>query len=155
LLGNYLSVVVSPRLLRLWSAGTLPSLLRRLMVLGTVASALIYAAAWLLLTRTDLFPAGFQPSARLLLVLLPGALAGMIALAVPVPFLMFARPRFIFTVDMFTLPLVVALFAWLTARHGALGAAIAASISRCAKTSVLVAAAWHLARGRAVGAAAP
>lgn len=147
LLGSLVGVVLSPRIYSYWGEGRLGSLTRNVLNAGLVLTVVAVTLAWLGRPLLDLlFPPAFRSSAQVLLILLPGSLAAMIAFPLTIPFLMFARPRAIFLLDLITLPLVVALYAWLISRYGALGAAWATAATRLTKVGVMHVLAWQTLR---------
>jgi O-antigen/teichoic acid export membrane protein len=144
ILGGYVAVVLSPRILGYWRDGLLRGFFRSILRYGGALSLAVLAAAWLAgPALTALFPPGFRSSAQVLLVLLPSSLAAMLAFPLTIPFLMFARPRQILAIDLGTLPAVLGLYAYLAARHGAVGAAWATTIARCGKIGLMHWAAWR------------
>jgi len=144
LIGMYLAVVLSPRVMIYLRDGRLQRFYRRV-VLGLAAAGVLgYVLARLLMhvAAPVLLPPAFADSAEILLALLPGTLMAMVTFPLTVSYLMFTRPRFIFMVDVLTLPLVLALYYYAIREHGALGAAWATTISRTAKALVEHVAAW-------------
>lgn len=147
MLGSLLSVVFVPRIYAYWRDGRLEHLGRSVLYIGAGFATLALAAAWAGRPLLALiFPPAFLASTEVFLILLPGTLAGMIAFPLVIPFLMFARPRAIFMLDLLTLPLVAALYGWLIASHGAVGAAWAATATRLTKVAVMHMLAWQALR---------
>ena len=89
------------------------------------------------------FCARFAAAQNAILVLLPGALAGLATFPVTMTFLMFVRPRFLFTVDCLATPVVCLLYAYAIPRYGALGAAWVTSGSCLTRALVAQVAAWR------------
>lgn len=148
LLGTYLAVVLSPRIMPYCRNGRFYELFKRVQ-LGCVAVAVVlFASAWLGMGTFApyLMPGAYTRSSEVLLILLPGTLAAMAAFPLVIPFLMFVRPRFIFVVDVVTLPLVLSLYYYAIQAHGAIGAAWATAISRFAKLAFFQIMAWKWAR---------
>lgn len=145
MLGSYVAVVLAPRLMGYWREGVLRRLLKALLLWGGALSLLLVAASWLARPAlTALFPPAFRPSSQVFLILLPGSLAAMLAFPLAIPFLMFAQPRRILLIDLWTLPVVAGLLVALTARYGAAGAAWAATLSRLGKIALIQWAAWRI-----------
>ena len=147
LLGLWLAVVFSPRVAPARENGTLRRMMIRVQLgLGALA-ALIALAGWLVLQwGVQWLPAGYASSADILVPLVLGALAGMMALPVTMPFIMFTKPRFIFIYDLVTLPFLLLAYHWAIAHSGAMGAAWVAAISRFLKSITLQVLAWRWSR---------
>ncbi|WP_457424708.1 lipopolysaccharide biosynthesis protein [Roseateles sp. P5_E7] len=143
LFGMWVAVVFSGRVLPSHADGSLRPLMRR--VQGSIASLAVVAAllTWLLLQWLPAWmPAAFVRSTDILWPLLLGALAGMVALPVTVPFVMFSRPGFILSYDLVSLPLLVLAYYWAIQHFGAVGAAWVSAVSRIIKSTALQACAW-------------
>ncbi len=147
LLGTYLGVILSPKVMPYCRDGSfLPLLCRVQLVLG-VLSVLGYA---IVLYRGQyiadlLLPTSFAPSSRIIFILLPATLAGMTSFPLTVSFLMFVRPRFLVTVDLILLPFLLLAFALAIPRHGAIGAAAVTTAFGILKTCLAQTAAFRLA----------
>lgn len=143
MLGLWLAVVFSPRVAPARLNGTLRRLMHRVQAgLGGIA-ALIALGAWVILEwGTRWLPPGYAGSAAVLMPLILGALAGMYALPITVPFIMFTRPGFIFAFDIITLPILLLAYYWAIAHHGAVGAAWVSAGSRLIKAATIQALAW-------------
>lgn len=148
LLGTYLGVVLSPRIMPLYQAGRFFPFFRRFQLASFGACGVCYVLAWLSMERVApwLLPATFAPSAKLILVLLPGALAGLATFPLTIAFLMFVRPKFLVAMECVAAPLVVLLYLYAIQQHGALGAAWVTSGSRVLKAALAQAVAWKWAR---------
>jgi len=147
LLGSYLAVVVSPKVAPASHAGTLLGLMARvqggllalsLLVLLSGFGLLYFGAAWL--------PKGYAGSAQVLVFLLAGSLAAMCAFPVAIPYLMFVKPDFIFKLDLYTLPLLLAAYYFAIPEAGAIGAAWVSGGARLLKLGLMQACAWNWAR---------
>ncbi len=155
LLGTYLAVVVSPKVAPASHAGTLRALMSRvqggllllaLLLLLAVPALLHFGAAWL--------PHGYAGSVEVLMLLLAGSLAAMCAFPVAIPYLMFVKPDFIFKLDLYTLPLLLAAYYFAIPAAGAVGAAWVSGGARLLKLGLMQACAWNWARqGLPAGAA--
>jgi O-antigen/teichoic acid export membrane protein len=147
LLGLWLAVVFSPRVAPALENGSLRRMMGRVQ-LGLAGLAVVIAlAGWLVLQWGMAWvPAGYADSADILVPLVLGALAGMIALPVTMPFIMFTRPSFIFVYDLVTLPFLLLAYHWAIAHSGAMGAAWVGAISRVLKAGTLQTLAWLWAR---------
>jgi O-antigen/teichoic acid export membrane protein len=124
MLGTYLSVVLSPRVVRMFREGKLLrfSLQMQALLIGT--GVLSYVLALFVLPRlTSLFPGRFHDALPIFLLLLPGSLAGMISFPLTITTLMFLRPRFLFLMDCATAPLILLSYVTLLPRHRLIAAA--------------------------------
>lgn len=144
LLGTYLAVVFAAKVAPYSADGRLAGLMRKVqpamlvLALGTLAMAVLalqFGEHWL--------PAAYTRSGEVLLLLLAGTLAAMSAFPLVIPYVMFAKPTFIFKLDLLSLPLMLVGY-WLAIRdHGAIGAAWVTGIGRLVKLGILHACAWH------------
>jgi O-antigen/teichoic acid export membrane protein len=145
LFGSYAAVVLGPRVVPLIRSGRFTAFFRRAQSAG-VALAVITYLVWLggrEVFRTAVLPAAYARSADVITALLPGALAAMIFFPLVNPLVMFARPRFILTVECVTLPVVVPLYVYAIGAHGPLGAAWVTSGSRLVKLTLYGVMAWR------------
>lgn len=147
LLGLCLAVVFSPRLAAASAEGRLPELMRHVSG-GALALAGVFALAGLALQHfaAPWLPPGYAASATAFLPLMVGALAGMVAMPLVVPYIMFTRPGFILSYDLLTLPLLLLAYRYAIIADGALGAAWVSGASRTLKALTLHGCAWHWAR---------
>jgi O-antigen/teichoic acid export membrane protein len=148
LVGTYLAVVLSPRVMPYLREGRFLWMFRRVQLGLAGAAVAIYGFAWLTrdLLTTYVLPTSFAASAPVVLILLPGALAGMATFPLTVSFLMFVRPRFLFVLDCLTAPVMAVLYLYAIQHHGAIGAAWVTSLSRFVKAAAAQLRAWPLAR---------
>ncbi len=144
LIGTYLAVVFSPRVMPLWRAGSLFSFYRRFQFSIAVVCIAIYLAAWMGIHTLGgiLFPASFSRSSLVILVLLPGALAALANFPLTVSFLLFAKPKFIFLLECITLPLMLGIYTQVIPRYGAVGAAAVTTSFALLKIACMQVAAW-------------
>lgn len=143
LLGMWLAVVFSPRVAPARENGTLRRMMNRVQLgLGGLA-AVIAVSGWLALQwSSHWLPGGYADSAAILVPLVLGALAGMLALPVTMPFIMFTKPSFIFAYDLVTLPFLLLAYHWAIAHSGAMGAAWVSAASRVLKAGTLLTLSW-------------
>jgi O-antigen/teichoic acid export membrane protein len=124
MIGTYLSVVVSPRVMPLLNSGRLMAFTARVQGSLLVASVLGYMVALLMLPRlAPLLPAKFHESLPVLMALLPGSLAGFVSFPLTLTTLMFLRPRFLVALDAATVPIILVGYSLLVPRFGVIGAA--------------------------------
>lgn len=147
LLGTYLAVVMSPKVAPATQQGRLPTLLSRVQKPLLLAALALGACALLSIELArGWLPAEYAASAGVFMLLLAGSLAAMCAFPLVIPFVMFTKPRFIFQLDLATLPFILLAYAWAIPRFGAIGAAWVTGVSRLAKLGILQACAWAWAR---------
>jgi O-antigen/teichoic acid export membrane protein len=148
LVGGYLAVVLGPRVVPYCREGKFASFFRRFQFVMMVGCALLYVAAFFTLKFVGpiLLPAAFKRSGSVLLILLAGALASMAAFPLTYTFLLFVRPRFLFKMDLFALPLLLILYYYVIPQYGAVGAAWVTSGSRLIKAGIAQGVAWKSAR---------
>lgn len=143
MLGMWLAVVFSPRVAPARLNGTLRHLMNRVQLALAGIAALVILATWVVVQwGTQWLPPGYAGSTDVLMPLVLGALAGMLALPVTVPFLMFTKPGFILTYDLVTLPILLLAYYWAIGHSGAVGAAWVSGGSRIIKAAVLQGSAW-------------
>jgi O-antigen/teichoic acid export membrane protein len=124
MIGTYLSVVVSPRVMPLFASGKLLAFTTRVQTSLLLTSVLGYDAMLVLIPRlSHLLPARFHDALPVFLVLLPGSLAGFVSFPLTLTTLMFLRPRFLVGLDAATLPIIFVAYAVLVPRFGMIGAA--------------------------------
>ena len=143
--GLWLGVVFSPRVAPAKAAGRLrPLMLRLQAALFCLAVLLGAVLAVLLRWLPEWLPASFTGASAILLPLLIGALAGLFVMPFVVPCVVFLRPRFVFYLDLFSLPFLLLAYYWAITHSGALGAAWVSAAARTIKAALLQVAAWRL-----------
>lgn len=147
-LGTYLGVVLHPRIMPYCHSGQFFAFFRRFQLASLACCGLLYLLAVLSAETIApyVLPTAFAPSAKLFLILLPGALAGLVTFPLTIAFLMFVRPKFLFTMDCLAAPVIIGLYLYAIQHHGALGAAWVTSASRCLRAAVAQVVAWRWAR---------
>ncbi|MGH9416657.1 MAG: lipopolysaccharide biosynthesis protein [Terriglobales bacterium] len=146
LLGMYMSVVFSPRIIRLWNQGTLAPVYYRYQRFLVALAVLFYAVAWVgfpPLARWFL-PPSYAATTGVFLALLPAMLCSLINFPWSIPFLLFLRPRFLLTLDCIGFPVLLLLYWRVIPSHGVLGAAVLTSIYSIVKTLVMQGAAIRI-----------
>lgn len=143
LFGMWLAVVFSPRVAPAQADASLRGLMLRVQsVVGAAALAAGLLIGGLLSALPGSLPGKYSGAAELLMPLLLGSLAGMVALPVSVPFVMFAKPRFIVTYDLLSAPLLLLAYHLAIQHGGAVGAAWVSGCARLLKAAVLLVSAW-------------
>ena len=152
LLGSYMALVIGPKVMIHIQQGTFFGLFRKvqLYIMGLAIVIFIVAFIALKFLPSMFLPESYTGSIQVLLTLLPGALANMCILPVMLTFLMFVKPRFWFTMESITLPLVVGGYFYFINEYGVLGAAAVASFQRISKALIGQYISWNLARKMAV-----
>jgi hypothetical protein len=147
-LGSYVSVLLSPRISPLLNE-------RRFFAFFQTTQKWVLLGAFLFLTVGSIaaislgplvLPAAFRKSAEVALVMMPGAAAGLATFPLTLSFVMFYRPRFLFTLDCYSVPLLLLLHWYLVPPFGALGAAAVSSGANLARAALVQALAWRWAR---------
>ncbi len=124
MIGTYLSVVVSPRIMPLFNSGRLLAFTGRVQSSLLLLSVAGYVLALTLLPRfSSLLPPKFHEALPVLLILLPGSLAGFVCFPLTLTTLMFLRPRFLVFLDAATVPIILVAYSLLVPRFGVIGAA--------------------------------
>ena len=146
LLGMYLAIVVSPKIMPAIENGTFPAMLKRFQILAVavVGVGLVVGYVSLGLIGKYFFPAEYQRSVTILGILLPGALMSMANFPLVVPAIMFVRPRALVTIELIFLPVLIAAYFVAIRNSGAEGAAIVTTCGRTLKAFVQLAAAWWI-----------
>jgi hypothetical protein len=131
-----------------WEAGKLGPFFRRYHFSAFLACIVIYGIARLTLQvfAPTLLPHAFVRSQQVILILLPGAIAGFLIFPLTIPFLMFLRPRFLFAMDALALPFLLIAYRFAIPAHGITGAAWVTSSYGCLKAAVALTLAWRWVR---------
>jgi O-antigen/teichoic acid export membrane protein len=139
MLGMYLSVVLSPRIMRYLRDGTFCGFFRRVQrtLLIGAGAALIVGLLGVDLVRQYVLPEQYARSALVFAVLWPGALAGTVSFPLAIAFVMFVRPSFLFRLELVILPLTVVAYLVAIDRYGAVGAAWVTTVSRVTKAVIV------------------
>ncbi len=148
LLGMYMSVVFSPRIMRLWKQGKLARVYYRYQRILVALAVGFYAAAWIgfpPLARWFL-PKSFDGTIGVFLALLPAMLCSLVNFPWSIPFLLFMRPRLLLMIDCIGFPLLLLLYWRVIPSHGVMGAAVLTSIYSVIKTLVMQGAAIRILR---------
>jgi O-antigen/teichoic acid export membrane protein len=139
LIGMYMSVVLTPRIVPMWNDGTFRPTYKRSQVWLGVCCLALWMFAWIVFPSVAkvLLPRSFSASAPVFIVLLPAALCSLMNFPWTVPFLLFFRPRALLAIDLIgSLPLIVLYTA--AARHlGAIGVAAVTTGFALLKTTIM------------------
>ena len=148
LLGSYASVLLSPNISKLVEARQFYPFFKAAQsnVLKASAVFLILGSGAILFAGPLLLPEGYDEVARVALVMMPGATAGLATFPITLAFVMFHRPKFLFLLDCCTLPLILAVHWTLVPIYGAIGAAAISSGANVLRASLVQGLAWHWAR---------
>jgi O-antigen/teichoic acid export membrane protein len=114
----------------------------------TIVAVGAYVAALLLWDdiAARFLPNRYREASELLMILLPGTLAGMVTAPLALPFVLFVKKRLIFTMDLWLLPFLLILYYFLIDTRGALGAAIVVTTGHLLRSLLVLFVAWRLSR---------
>jgi O-antigen/teichoic acid export membrane protein len=146
LIGTYLAVIYSPRVMPLLEQGTLPPIYWRFQAAMGVVCVCAFGAAWLVIDRIAgvLLPPTMRSAHVVILVLLPSALAALFNYPYTYSLLLFARPKLMLVLDCAALPLLIWAYARMIPEMGAVGAAAVTTAFALLKTLILQVAAWRI-----------
>jgi O-antigen/teichoic acid export membrane protein len=139
LLGMYISIVLTPRIMPLWNAGRLATIYKRSQIwLGALCILTLLGgqAAFPYIARLFL-PASFSQSIGVFLLLFPAALCSLLNFPWTVSFLLFFRPRTLLAMDFAGLVVLPFLYALAIRYSGATGAAVVTSGFILLKTAAM------------------
>jgi O-antigen/teichoic acid export membrane protein len=145
LVGTYLAVILTPRIMPLARDGKFNAFYRKFQpaLLGACILGYLLSLFAIPLIGPMLLPSTFARSLPIISVLIPGAIAGLSSFPLTLNFLMFVRPKFLFTMDCISLPIVVLLFFCAIPRYGAIGAAWVTSAANMARALIAQMMAWQ------------
>src|SRR5882672_7980420 len=148
LIGTYLAVVLTPRIMPLAREGRFNAFYRKFQppLLGACVLGYLLSLAAIPLIGPRLLPRSFMRSMPVISVLLPGALAGLATFPLTLSFVMFVRPKFLFFMDCISLPILMLLFFCVIPRYGAVGAAWVTSAANMIRAMVAQWMAWQWAQ---------
>lgn len=139
LIGSYVAVVFSPRIMPMFQNRTLLPFFRRFQTGAWLVAGLLYLAAlfcWRPIAHLC-FPASFQAASSTVLILLPAGLSAFINFPLAILIVLFLRPRFLLGLDLVLLPIILLLYAWAIPAHGAAGAAVVTTAVALFKSAVM------------------
>ncbi|HVN79443.1 MAG TPA: oligosaccharide flippase family protein [Terriglobia bacterium] len=148
MLGLYLSVLLSPRIMSFYRQGKIYSLYRILQRILIAGSVVIYLFFFLYIDfiARKLFPPSFSASKEIFMVLLPSALSWLATTPLNMTFVLFLRPKFIISVESVVFPFLLLSYYWVIPAHGASGAAWVTMIFGLIRSGIIQLAAWRWAR---------
>lgn len=137
LLGMYLAVVMSPKIMPAIKAGEFPRMLRKFQFAALSVALAMLLIAWASLgTLREFLPADYQRSATVWAILLPGALLSMVNFPLVVPTVMFIRPRALLVIELtLMMPLIILYYLGIN-QYGVLGAAVVTTVGRSLKAVI-------------------
>ena len=156
LLGMYLSVVFSPKVLPMWHDGTLRQTYARYQIFLCALAALMFALCVMALgpLRDLVLPQAYQQSPEVILLLLPTGLASFINFPWTIPLILYTRPKLLLAVDCVAIPAMAVVFAWAIPRWGAVGAAAVSSAFAALRLVFYQDLGWRVLRGVPIAAVA-
>jgi O-antigen/teichoic acid export membrane protein len=145
LVGTYLAVILTPRIMPLARDGKFNAFYRKFQpaLLGACVLGYLLSLFAIPLIGPMLLPSTFARSLPIISVLIPGAIAGLASFPLTLNFVMFVRPKFLFTMDCISFPIVVLLFFYAIPRYGAIGAAWVTSATNMARALIAQIMAWQ------------
>jgi len=148
MLGAYLAVVVSPRIMPYCKSGRFLRFFVRTQRLLILAAVVAYFILWLAWDFIGLFllPESYLKSAEIIFILLPGTLVTMATFPLAMPFVMFVKRRFLFIMDCISLPVLCALLYFIVPEFGGVGAAWVTCGSLAIRGIIVQISAWNWAR---------
>jgi O-antigen/teichoic acid export membrane protein len=125
MIGTYLSVVTSPKIVPMLKEGRFFPYYRRFQSGIILLCLLGYLVFWMVWTAggSRLLPGEYERAGNVLYFLMAGSLAGLATFPVTLTFIMFTHPRFLFVMDCACLPVLCLLYALIIPEYGAIGAA--------------------------------
>jgi O-antigen/teichoic acid export membrane protein len=148
MLGLYLSILLSPRIMSFCRQGRFYSLyriLQRIFIIGALGIYLFFYLYVDVVARM-LFPPSFASSKGIFMILLPAALSWLVTTPLVMTFVMFIRPKFIVVMESIIFPFLLFSYAWAISLHGAMGAAWVTLGFGLLRSGILQLAAWRWAR---------
>jgi O-antigen/teichoic acid export membrane protein len=149
LLGTFIGQAVAPRIVPLLRQGQLPEFYRKFQLVAAAAGVLALGGG-LLLTGpviTRLFPSSYHQCIRVIEILLPAGVAGLIGYPLTLNFLIFRRPKVFPIVDAILAPFMAAGYYFAARSSGVEGVAWVTTIARLLKFFATQWYAWLLVRG--------
>jgi len=145
LLGNYLAVVLTPRIIPYARSGELRRLFTMVQVALLVAGLVGYGLALVIWADTMpmVLPPRHLPAAQIALILLPGTLAAMITVPLALPIVMLWRKTMILRMDCIVAPVLLIAYAIVIPRHGASGAAWVTCAGCLVRSAIVQFVAWR------------
>lgn len=151
LLGLYISVVFGPKIMPKIAQGEFFNYFRVVqscLLIAAFAGLVLFALLWQPLSSI-LLPAKFLRSSEVIRALIPGALAGFVTFPLTLSFIMFVRPRFLFTMDCLAVPFLFPAYYFAITTYGAVGAAWTSTAAAVIRATVAQVMAWRWAQADA------
>jgi O-antigen/teichoic acid export membrane protein len=154
MVGAYMAVVYTPRIMPLWNAGQLSGIYKRFQWRLVFAAVCIYLAVS---TAIQLFgpwllPPSFARAATLALILFMASLCNLLNFPWTISFLLFVRPKFQLIFEALWLLILLPLYSYTIAHWHAMGAAIVTTGYAVIKTITMQTLAWRLMTSRSEAA---
>lgn len=155
MIGMYLAVVFTPRIMPLWKAGELWPIYRRFQRIAVIGCCAAYIIGLATMGRFVIWfmPVSFHSATAVALILLPAGLAAFVNFPWTISFLLFLRPRFLLKFDLVALPVLAVLYMVVVPAHGAAGAAVVTTAYALIKTAALQKVASNILHRSLVGTA--
>ncbi|MCA8869191.1 MAG: hypothetical protein KDA67_11120 [Rhodobacteraceae bacterium] len=144
MIGMYLGIVLTPRVVKYAHAGQLGPFFRRNQLLLMAVSAACYVGLLSLsgFQIQDHLPDKFTEIFPIFLILVPGTLFAMTTSAMALPFVLLSNRRFLLSLDVCIVPVVIVAYLWVIPNYGVSGTAYLALAVMMVRSIAVLAAAW-------------
>lgn len=148
MLGAYIAILLSPKIVRFCRQGQFYSLFRNFqrLMLASAGFMYIFLLIFFQFVARILLPNAYSDSIKVFMLLLPSALSWLVATPLIVNFVFFVRPKFIFVLESFSLPILGLAYFLIVPEYGSTGAAWVTLFVGLARSMVLHIASWKWAR---------
>lgn len=146
LIGSYIAVVFSPRIMPMWENGTLRKRYREFQIATSACAICVYLIALMAIPALSgaLFPQAFQRSGPAILALLPAGLCALVNFPLTILLLLFQKPRFLVAMDCVSLPVLLIAYYFAIRAYGVIGAAVVTTTAALVRTAIMQVTAWRL-----------
>jgi O-antigen/teichoic acid export membrane protein len=155
MLGAYIAILLSPRIMTYCRQGKFYALYRlsQTFLFGAACVVylfLVFCFDWI---AAKLLPPGYATSQHMFMILLPAALSWLMTMPLNTAFLLFVRPKFIFFVESATFPFLLLSYFMVIPGSGAIGAAWVTTVFGLTRSIIIQVAAWRWALQTKAGTA--
>jgi O-antigen/teichoic acid export membrane protein len=148
MLGAYIAILVSPKIVQYCSEGRFYTFFRasqKLLISGTIVVYLFLLLGFDYIAQ-KLLPTSYSVSRHVFMILLPSALSWLVSTPLIINFILFVRPKFLLIVESVSFPILLLSYLVIVPSHGAIGAAWVTMIAGLVRSIILQLAAWKWAR---------
>lgn len=153
MLGLYLSVILGPKIMPLLAEKKFYGFFRNVQTALVALSAVCglgFVLVWPFIGPLIL-PPHYARSSDVIRAMMPGAFAGLVTFPLTLSFLMYVRPRFLFSVDCVSLPLMIVFYYYSIRAYGAVGAAWTSTAAAVFRAAIAQFFAWRFAHQSGIG----